>query len=158
MSRTHHYETVVDWKGNLGTGTSGYRDYERAHEVGADGRPPILASSDPAFRGDPTRWNPELLLVAAISQCHMLWYLHLCADAGIVVTGYVDRAHGTMAETGEGGQFEDVVLRPAVQVTDPSMVDKARSLHREANRRCYIANSLNFRVRHEPTVTASAGE
>src|SRR5688572_22006449 len=111
--RTHTYTTLVTWTGNLGTGTSGYRDYDRAHDVAAPGRAVVLGSSDPMFRGDPTRWNPELLLVASLSQCHMLWYLHLAAEAGVVVTDYVDEAVGTMTErAGGAGHFTEVTLRP----------------------------------------------
>jgi organic hydroperoxide reductase OsmC/OhrA len=156
MARTHRYDIVVTWTGDRGTGTSGYRHYERAHEVTADGPAMILGSSDPAFRGDPSRWNPEQLLVAALSQCHMLGYLHLCADAGVVVTGYVDHAHGTMTETGEGGRFTEVVLRPEVSVASPTMVDVAMALHAAAHRACFIASSVNFPVRHEPRVAAVA--
>jgi organic hydroperoxide reductase OsmC/OhrA len=156
MARMHTYDTVVTWTGNRGTGTSGYRHYDRAHEVTADGPATIPGSSDPAFRGDPARWNPEQLLVAALSQCHMLQYLHLCADAGVVVTSYVDHAHGTMAETGEGGRFTEVVLRPEVSVASPTMVEAAMVLHAAANRACFIANSVNFPVRHEPRVQAVA--
>jgi organic hydroperoxide reductase OsmC/OhrA len=156
MARMHTYDTVVTWTGNRGTGTSGYRHYDRAHEVAADGPAAILGSSDPAFRGDPARWNPEQLLVAALSQCHMLWYLHWCADAGVVVTSYIDHAHGTMAETGEGGRFTEVVLRPQVGVASPTMVDAAEVLHAAAHRACFIASSVNFPVRHEPRVQAVA--
>lgn len=152
MARVHTYDTVVTWTGNLGTGTSGYRDYSRDHDVAADNRKTIAGSSDPAFRGDPSRWNPEQLLVAALSQCHMLWYLHLCARAGVVVTGYVDHALGTMSETGDGGRFTEVVLRPRVTVAAPAMVEAATSLHAEAHRACYLANSVNFPVRHEPRI------
>src|SRR5262245_10423551 len=151
-ARLHTYDTVVTWTGNRGTGTSGYRDYARDHEVAADGRDSIAGSSDPTFRGDPARWNPEQLLVASLSQCHMLWYLHLCADAGVVVTGYVDRASGTMAESDHGGQFTEVVLRPAVTVASPDMVEGAGRLHADAHRACFIANSVNFPVRHDPTI------
>ena len=153
---SHTYETVVTWTGNLGTGTSGYRGYGRDHEVAAAGRAVIAGSSDPAFRGARDRWNPEQLLVASLSQCHMLWYLHLCADAGVVVIDYVDEAVGTMTEHGDGGQFTEVVLRPRVTVADPEMTGTAIRLHERANRSCYIANSVNFPVRHEPTVTAAA--
>lgn len=100
MPRTHHYAVTTTWTGDRGTGTSGYRDFDRDHESVADGRPPLLGSSDPGFRGDPARWNPELLLVAALSRCHMLWYLHLCAEAGIVVVGYRDATDGEMEEDG----------------------------------------------------------
>ncbi len=155
MPRTHSYDVTVTWTGNHGQGTSGYRDYSRDHEVTADGRAPVAASSDPAFRGDPARWNPELELTAALAQCHMLWYLHLCAVAGVVVTGYADDAHGTMAETADGGgHFTEVVLRPRVTVADATMIEKAASLHREANARCFIANSVNFTLRHEPVIAA----
>ncbi|MER7457761.1 OsmC family protein [Micromonospora sp. NPDC126480] len=151
MPREHHYRTTVTWAGNRGTGTSGYRDYDRDHVVTADGPPPIPGSSDPAFRGDPARWNPELLLVASLAQCHMLWYLHLAAVAGVVVTDYADTAAGTMS----GGRFTEVVLRPRVTVTDPDMIERATAVHADAHRACFIANSVNFPVRHEPTVTAA---
>jgi organic hydroperoxide reductase OsmC/OhrA len=151
--RQHSYDTVVTWTGNTGTGTSGYRDFERAHEIAADGRAPIAGSSDPAFRGDNSRWNPEQLLVASLSQCHMLWYLHLCSDAGVVVTDYVDHASGTMVETGRTGHFTEVVLRPRVTVSAPDMIERATSLHHDAHQACYVANSVNFPVRHEPHVS-----
>ena len=153
MPRHHTYDTVVTWTGNTGTGTSGYRDFERAHEITADGRAPIAGSSDPAFRGDDSRWNPEQLLVASLSQCHMLWYLHLCADAGVVVTDYVDHASGTMTESGGSGHFTEVVLRPRVTVSAPEMIGRAIGLHHDAHQACYVANSVNFPVRHEPQVS-----
>jgi organic hydroperoxide reductase OsmC/OhrA len=154
MQRRHEYETVVTWTGNRGTGTSGYRDYGREHVVEADGPPPIPASADPAFRGDPARWNPELLLVASLSECHLLWYLHLCAEAGVVVTSYRDRPVGAMVDTGDSGRFTEVVLRPEVTVALSGMVDQAIALHHAAHRACFIANSVNFPVRHEPVVVA----
>lgn len=150
--RNHGYQVTVTWTGDLGTGTSGYRDYRRDHTVTApDGRE-IAGSSDPAFRGDDTRWNPEQLLVASLSQCHMLWYLHLCAENGVVVTGYTDRASGTMAEWGDGGRFVEVVLRPQVTVASADAVEDAMRLHAEAHRACYVASSVAFPVRHEPVV------
>jgi organic hydroperoxide reductase OsmC/OhrA len=157
MAVTHRYELTIRWTGNVGTGTSDYCGYGRDHEINGDGKPALLGSSDPAFRGDAARWNPEELLVAALSQCHMLWYLHLCADGGVVVTGYTDTPVGTMTmdATGGGGQFTDVILRPAVTVADPSMTDKAMALHDEVSAVCFIARSVNFPVRHEPTVRAA---
>ncbi|MET8867019.1 OsmC family protein [Nonomuraea sp. NPDC004580] len=152
MSRRHRYETVVTWTGDKGTGTSGYRDYGREHELSAEGPGVLLGSSDPAFRGDPARWNPEQLLVGSLSQCHMLWYLHKCSVAKVIVTGYVDTAEGVMAETAEGGRFTEVVLRPVVTVAAPEMVETAIALHADAAKACFIAASVNFPVRHEPTV------
>jgi organic hydroperoxide reductase OsmC/OhrA len=146
----------VRWTGNQGSGTSGYRDYGRDNEVTADGRAAIAGSSDPAFRGDRSRWNPEQLLVVALSQCHMLWYLHLCADAGVVVTDYVDHAIGTMTETTDGGHFREVVLRPEINVASAPMIDDATRLHADANRACFMANSVNFPVRHEPSIHSDA--
>jgi len=152
----HTYTVTTTWTGNQGTGTSGYRDFSRDHSLSAPGRPPLLASSDPSFRGDPTRWNPEQLLVAALSDCHMLWYLHLCAVGGVVVESYVDEAVGSMATEKSGaGQFTEVVLRPRVVVTSEEMVDKAISLHEKANEMCFIARSVNFPVRHSPTVVVA---
>lgn len=152
-ARKHFYETEVVWTGNRGTGTSSYRDYDRTHEVGALLAPTIAGSADPAFRGDRARWNPEQLLLAALSQCHLLSYLHVCTVNGVVVTGYTDRANGTMEETGDGGgHFTEVVLHPVVEVATAEMAEAALALHGEANRLCFIANSVNFPVRHEPSV------
>ena len=153
--RSHGYDVTTVWTGNTGTGTSGYRDYSRAVDVTATGRPLLPVSADPVFRGDRTRWNPELLLLAALSECHLLSYLHVCVEAGVVVTAYRDEASGTMVEdrTG-GGRFTEAVLRPQVVVADPGTVDVAAGLHAEASRRCFIAASMNFPVRHEPVVTA----
>lgn len=153
--REHHYAVAVEWTGNTGDGTAGYRAYERRHEITAPGlpKPGIPGSSDPAFRGDGARWNPEELLVAALSACHELWYLHLCADAGIIVTGYVDHAEGVMAEEADGGgRFRRVVLRPAVTVAAGSDVATARALHERAHALCYIARSVSFPVEHQPDV------
>ncbi|MEU4567094.1 OsmC family protein [Micromonospora sp. NPDC023956] len=158
MTRLHEYETVVSWTGNRGTGTSGYRDYGRDHDVTAEGPAPIAGSADPTFRGDPARWNPEQLLLAALAQCHMLSYLALCSRHGVVVTGYVDRAHGTMALAGNGGQFTSAVLRPVVRVASAAMVEKATALHHDAHAGCFIASSVNFPVTHEPTVTVDGQE
>ena len=152
---SHRYETVVTWTGNRGTGTSGYRDYGRDHDVVAAGPPPIAGSSDPTFRGDSSRWNPEQLLVVALSQCHMLSYLHACATNGVVVTDYVDTARGTMVADREGGHFTEVVLAPRVTVSSPDMLAAAERLHEDAHRACFIASSVNFPVRHEPTIVVS---
>lgn len=158
MPRTsHRYELTLTWTGNQGSGTSGYRAYSRAHEVTAPDRPPLLGSADPTFRGEPDRWNPEQLLVAALSQCHLLSYLHLCAVAGIVVTGYTDHPRGLMTQTADGGgHFTEVVLRPQVTVTAAELaaelVDRATALHQDAHRLCFIASSVNFPVRHEPVI------
>jgi organic hydroperoxide reductase OsmC/OhrA len=155
MGRTHSYAVSVRWTGNTGAGTSGYKAYERAHEVTTEGKPAIEGSADPAFYGAKDRWNPEELLVAALSQCHMLSYLALAARDGVVVTSYHDAAVGQMAETaGWSGQFTEVVLSPVVTVADPSMVRKAQDLHQAAHETCFIANSVNFPVRHDPHVSA----
>jgi len=149
----HHYKITLNWTGNLGTGTSGYRKYSRNHEIHVEGKPPIPGSSDPSFRGDPQRYNPEEQLVASLSSCHMLWYLHLCADAGIIVLAYNDQAEGTMKEMENGsGAFESVTLKPIVQISDVSRMDEAASLHKKANEMCFIANSVNFPVKHEAQV------
>ena len=150
MSTTHRYVTTVTWTGNTGAGTSSYRAYERAHEISAVGKPMIPGSSDPAFRGDPARWNPEELLVASLSQCHMLWFLHVCSAAGIVVTSYRDHAEGTMAETPDGGHFEQVVLRPDVRFASPMPAARVMELHERAHHSCFIASSVNFPVHCSP--------
>jgi organic hydroperoxide reductase OsmC/OhrA len=152
--KIHRYELTVRWTGNTGSGTSGYKNYKRDHEITSNAaKQPILGSSDPAFRGDPNRWNPEELLVASLSACHKLWYLHLCAEAGVVVLEYLDNAEGIMEESPDGsGIFKKVILRPRVVIASGSDSEKARSLHSVANAKCFIANSVNFTVEHEPTV------
>ncbi|MGH3389957.1 MAG: OsmC family protein [Actinomadura sp.] len=159
MPKVHRYELEVTWTGNTGTGTTGFRDFERSHEISADGKPTIPGSADSgrAFRGVADRWNPEELLVASLSQCHMLWYLFLCSQEGVVVTAYADRPLGTMVQAGDGsGRFEEVVLRPSVTITAPECADLAAALHERAHEMCFIANSVNFPVRNEPTIHISA--
>ncbi len=156
MIGEHRYELTTTWTGNRGSGTSGYRDYDRAVTIEIDGKPALFASSDKPFRGDPARWNPEDLLLAALSECHLLSYLHACVQAGVVVVAYEDAATGTMLEDGRGGgAFTEVVLRPRVTVADASMTDAATAAHAQANAWCFIANSVNFAVRHEATVTVA---
>ena len=148
---SHLYPIRMTWTGNTGTGTAHYRDYERTHEYSVPGKPAIPGSSDPAFRGDATRYNPEELLVMSLSSCHMLWYLHLCAEAGVVVTEYVDDAVGTMVEVAEtGGHFTEVVLRPVATLRASSDAALAASLHERAHHLCFVANSVNFPVRCLP--------
>jgi organic hydroperoxide reductase OsmC/OhrA len=149
--KNHHYQTNVTWTGNTGEGTKDYKAYERSHDINIDGKPPILGSSDPSFRGDKSRYSPEDLLVASVSSCHMLWYLHLCTTAGIIVTAYEDKAEGVMMENSNGsGCFTLILLRPVITITDAGMIDKANELHKEANKVCFIANSCNFPILHEP--------
>lgn len=152
MEVDHHYAVSVRWEGNHGSGTSGYRDYGSDNTVSADGRPAIAGSSDPVFRGAHDRWNPEQLLVAALSQCHMLSYLYVAVKHGVVVTAYSDNATGTMRQTEDGGgHFTQVTLAPVVTISagDPEL---ARTIHAEAYSLCFIAQSMNFPVRHEPTI------
>ncbi len=148
---SHTYTVTITWTGNTGSGTSSYRGYERSHEVGTLGKPVIPASSDPAFRGDPKRYNPEELLVASLSSCHMLWYLHLATVNDVIVVSYQDIAEGVMTEQPDGGgAFTEVVLCPEIVLAPGSDLARAHNLHRLAHAKCFIANSVNFPVRHEP--------
>jgi organic hydroperoxide reductase OsmC/OhrA len=159
MPRTHSYALTVTWTGNTGAGTSSYAAFERSVEVSAEGKPAIPGSADPAFRGARERWSPEELLVAALSQCHMLWYLVLCAKESIVVTDYVDNATGTLVEATDGsGHFEEVTLHPRVTIASAQNMDRATALHIRAHDMCFVANSVNFDVRTEPAIdTADDG-
>jgi organic hydroperoxide reductase OsmC/OhrA len=154
MAAPHVYHMKTTWTGNKGTGTSDYRAYSRDHVVvGPEKSAAILGSSDPHFRGDATRYNPEELLVASLSACHMLWVLHLCADAGITIVEYLDDAEGSMVENRDGsGQFIQVVLRPKIKIREADKLEKALVLHKKAHAMCFIARSVNFDVRHEPQV------
>lgn len=152
MTKTHHYQVQINWTGNQGTGTSGYTAYSRDHELHIPGKESIACSSDIAFRGDPAKHNPEELFLYALSSCHMLWYLHFCADAGIIVTDYTDKPTGTMVEEPGNGRFTEVVLHPQIKITDASKIDLARELHQQAHANCFIANSCNFPVRVEAEI------
>ncbi len=151
----HRYELTVEWTGDRGTGTRSYTGYGRDHIVSAEGRPKIRGSADPGFRGEDSRWNPEQLFVASLSQCHMLWFLHLCADSGVVVLEYVDHPIGTMVTAVDGsGEFTEVLLRPSVVVAAADQVERAQGLHERAHEMCFITRSVRCPVRHEPTAVA----
>lgn len=153
MEKNHGYSATVTWTGNKGTGTSGYTVYDRDHVIAINGKPDVLGSSDPAFRGNPNRHNPEDSFVGAIAACHLLWYLHLCAVNGVVVVSYTDKATGTMKENSDGsGQFTEIVLHPEITVANASMIQKATELHQDAHQMCFLARSVNFPVRHQPTI------
>lgn len=155
MNKEYNYSLTVKWTGNTGAGTSDYKAYERSHSVLIPGKPEILSSSDAAFRGDPLKHNPEELLLASVSSCHMLWFLHVCAEANVIVVDYSDNATGTMIETANGsGHFKEIILHPVVTVTEKHMAETANALHKKANEFCFIANSLNFKVLHEPVCKA----
>lgn len=150
---SHHYSSQLHWTGNRGEGTVDYRSYDRSYKLSVNGKPDIQGSSDPAFRGDYSKWNPEELFLASLSACHMLWYLHLCADEGVRVLSYRDQAAGVMEEHINGsGRFTEVVLHPDVTILDPNNLDKAKKLHQCAHEMCFIANSCNFPVRHKPEI------
>ncbi|MBC7519091.1 MAG: OsmC family protein [Microbacteriaceae bacterium] len=159
MNGEHHYTVATQWQGNRGSGTSGYRDYGREHTISAVGKPAIAASSDRTFHGDADRWNPEELLIAALSQCHLLSYLHVAASGGVIVQSYVDSATGTMVQTPDGGgHFTSVTLRPRVTIarstsqTDAEVIALAQRLHSDAAAKCFIAASVNFPVRHDAQI------
>jgi len=155
-TRVHRYQVQIVWTGNTGEGTANYRAYKRDHEISVTGKQaPILGTSDPLFRGDADRYNPEELLVSALSACHMLWVLHLCADAGITITEYSDEPLGLMNENADGsGEFTEVTLRPVMKISDAGMISQAKALHHRAHELCAIARSVNFPVVCAPTVLA----
>lgn len=148
----HRYALTVRWTGNLGAGTSTYRGYSRDHDIEIAGLPVLRGSADPTFHGDRERYNPEQLLLAALSQCHMLSFLHVAVKHGVVVTAYEDDAEGLMRTNRDGsGQFESVTLKPKVTVAEPVAPELLEELHVEANKVCFIARSVNFPVLHQPT-------
>ena len=148
--KQHNYKLEVEWTGNSGEGTKTYRSYRRDYTITTEGKPEILGSSDPSFRGDPSRYNPEDLLVASLSACHMLSYLHLCAVNHITVIEYRDSALGLMEESGDGSaQFTRVTLQPTVTISPGDDQNKARALHADAHHMCFIARSVNFPIAYE---------
>ena len=148
--KTHHYNIQLNWTGNEGQGTTNYQAYKRSHTIAATNKyGEILGSSDPSFKGDTTKYNPEELFLSSIASCHMLWYLHLCSVNNIIVTAYEDNPKGTMTEIKNGsGAFTEVTLFPKVTITDKSNIELAKQLHEEANNMCFIANSCNFKIKH----------
>ena len=154
-SHPHHYRVAVEWTGNRGAGTDGYRNYGREHVIRIAGKPDIAGSSDPVFRGDAARHNPEDMLVAALSTCHMLAYLHVAALAGVVVTAYADAAEGTLVTEDNGGRFSEVILRPVVTITAASDPATANAAHEDAHHGCFIAACVNFPVRCEPRIVVA---
>ena len=149
----HLYQTSLKWTGNKGQGTKDYRAYDRAYKIEVKGKPLIYGSSDPAFRGDRTKYNPEELLVASLSSCHLLWYLHLCSEAKVIVIDYKDKAIGKMSEMPDGsGKFIEVILQPKVTISAESNIEQAKQLHHEAHKFCFIANSVNFPVLCQPSI------
>ncbi|MGV8969014.1 MAG: OsmC family protein [Microbacteriaceae bacterium] len=153
MQLEHHFSTTIEWTGNRGTGTSDYKSYGRDHIISAAGKQAIEGSSDRVFRGDADRWNPEEMLIAALSQCHMLSFLHVAASHGVVVVSYTDEATGTLEmRSNGGGAFTSVTLRPRVEIAAGDLAI-AEALHQEASGKCFIAASVNFPVMHKPTTT-----
>ena len=148
----HHYKITAEWHGNKGSGTSSLKAYDRSHTVSNAGKPDLHLTTDNPAVGDKSKLNPEDLLVTAVSSCHMLSYLYVCALEGVIVTAYVDHATGIMLDYGAtGGQFKSVTLNPEIKVADKSMIEKAIELHHKAHDICYIANSVNFEVICNPT-------
>ena len=158
MGPLHTYSATVTWTGAGSAGTASYTSYSRNHEIALPGKPLLLGTSDPAFRGDPDRYTPEELLVVSLSQCHMLWFLHLASAEGITVTGYVDQAAGRMRIESQGaGQFTEVVLRPRLTLAspttkhgDPVTDELVAHVHEKAHQHCFIARSVNFPVHVDP--------
>lgn len=154
MLRDHQFQTLITWTGNLGSGTMDYRSYERDFILNVSGKPELSGSSSSTFLGDDTAYNPEDMLLASVSSCHMLWYLHLCADRGVVVLEYKDRAQAVLSEQPDGsGRFTQIILNPEVVISADGDIDLANDLHQEANKMCFIANSLNCPVTHRPHCT-----
>jgi organic hydroperoxide reductase OsmC/OhrA len=158
MAKEHQYQATLTWAGNKGSGTMDYRSYDRSYIISIDNKPDISGSSDSAFLGDKTKHNPEDLLLASLSSCHMLWYLHLCSQNEIIVMDYKDNPIGKMTENADGsGHFNEVVLNPVVVITDESQIEKANELHDQAHKMCFIANSCNFPIKHNPKSIVERG-
>jgi organic hydroperoxide reductase OsmC/OhrA len=157
--RSHQYRMHLSWTGDASADATAFRNHDRSYRLQAHGKPAIEGSCDKLFRGDAARWNPEDLLVASLSACHHLWFMGLCAAAGIVVLAYEDDADGEMTEEEPGGpgQFVRVTLRPRVTIAPGADREKALTLHETAHRNCFVARSVNFPIEHEPTVEVADG-
>ncbi len=157
MGKEHSYLLDIEWTGNKGQGTLDYRSYERSLVVKAEGKPDLLGSSDPLFLGDRSKWNPEELLIASLSSCHMLWYLHLCSTKKIIVVSYHDLPTAKLIIEAQGeGHFAEATLKPEIVITDASRIEEAIHLHEDAHKKCFIAKALNFPVHLAPQVRAES--
>ncbi|MEO0327140.1 MAG: OsmC family protein [Pseudomonadota bacterium] len=151
MAKKHEFPSRIRWTGNQGMGTSSYTAYQRTWDMCLDGKEVLSCSNDPMLGGDPSKYNPEDILIAALSSCHMLWYLHLCSQADVTVLAYEDNPVGIgNSEPSGKGHFVEAVLRPSITITPDSDREKAISLHDEIHKYCFIARSVNFPVRFEP--------
>lgn len=151
MAKRHDFEPKIAWTGDRGEGTRSYRGYDRTWRVETPGKPAIECSNDPMLGGDPSLHNPEDMLIASLSACHMLWYLHLASEAGLVVRGYTDEPVGEGESAPNGsGRFIGAVLRPRIEVELGSDLKRAEAIHHEIHKVCFIARSVNFPVRYEP--------
>lgn len=149
--KNHHYHLTITWTGNTGQGTKSYKAYDRDHTIEVSGKPVIPGTSEVSYLGNKTRYNPEELLVASLSSCHMLWYLHLCSVNNVVVTNYIDKATGTMQTEADGsGRFTEVILQPNITIAGIVDENLLQQLQHKANQFCFIANSCNFPVKHQP--------
>ena len=146
----HDFTTVIAWTGDRGEGTRSYRGYDRTWDIAVPGRAPVHCSNDPMLGGDPSRMNPEDLLLSALSACHMLWYLHLASEAGVVVHAYRDEpvGHGESEPSG-AGRFVAATLRPRITLAPGTDIEVADALHGRIGAVCFIARSVAFPVHHE---------
>jgi organic hydroperoxide reductase OsmC/OhrA len=157
MAKTHHYDLNLVWTGASLGPTESYATFSREYRIDIKGKPSISGSADPGYHGDPALANPEEMLLAALSACHMLSYLAVCAFSKIRVLSYEDSASGTLGETGpQRSAFTEAVLRPRVLVAAGSDATKAKALHEQAHKICFISNSVNFPVRHEAEIAVAS--
>jgi organic hydroperoxide reductase OsmC/OhrA len=153
MGKSHSFRIAVTWTGAHHGTTESYASYSREFTISSDGKQNIVCSSDKIFRGDANLYNPEDLFISTISSCHLLWYLHLCADKKIHVLSYIDDATGNLQINQDGsGQFTEVTLHPNVIIDSNTDIPLAIQLHEEAHKKCFIANSVNFPVKYIPHV------
>ncbi|HEX4044742.1 MAG TPA: OsmC family protein [Gammaproteobacteria bacterium] len=155
MQKSHPYQVVVSWSGARHGTTTSYTAYSREFTISNKGKQDILGSADKMFRGDPNLYNPEDLFISTIASCHLLWYLHLCAEKSIHIMSYIDEASGHLKINADGsGQFNEITLHPQVIIANKQHIELATQLHEQAHKKCFIANSVNFPVACKPHVTA----
>jgi len=154
--RPHRYEARLRWTGAATGPARDYAAYSREYVLEIAGKPALSGSADPHFRGDASLHNPEDLLVGSLAACHLLSYLAVCTRAGITVVAYDDDARGEMTLVEGEIRFREVVLAPQVVVAAGDDPELALQLHERAHAECFIANSVNFPVRHEAIVRVGA--
>lgn len=151
MSNRHTFEAHLSWTKPDEASSNRKRIYGKTHLMQINGKQDLTISAAKAFKGDPALHNPEDQLLSSIMSCHMMSFLYVCSQHNMEVFSYKDKATAILETYEDGsGKIVSVSLFPQVIIADHNQIELANALHVKANKLCFIANSCNFPVQHEP--------